>query len=43
FKVGIEVIMTPATYLAVGFLKRKEQIDYYDTETDFSPFTLDES
>jgi queuosine precursor transporter len=42
FKVGIEVIMTPGTYLAVGFLKRKEQIDYYDTDTDFSPFTLDE-
>ena len=43
FKVAVEVLMTPATYLAVGFLKRKEGIDYYDTGTDFSPFTLDDS
>jgi uncharacterized integral membrane protein (TIGR00697 family) len=42
FKVGIEVLMTPATYLAVGFLKRKEEVDYYDRGTDFSPFTLNE-
>lgn len=40
FKVAIEVIFTPATYAIVGFLKRAEQEDYYDRETNFNPFTL---
>jgi uncharacterized integral membrane protein (TIGR00697 family) len=35
-----EVIMTPATYKLVGFLKRAEQEDYYDRGTDFTPFSL---
>jgi len=35
-----EVIMTPVTYKVVGFLKRAEQEDYYDRETDFTPFRL---
>jgi uncharacterized integral membrane protein (TIGR00697 family) len=35
-----EVIMTPATYKIVGFLKRAEQEDYYDRGTDFTPFSL---
>ncbi|MDQ3174525.1 MAG: queuosine precursor transporter [Acidobacteriota bacterium] len=39
-KVGVETVMTPATYQIVGFLKRAEQEDYYDRETDFNPFTL---
>jgi uncharacterized integral membrane protein (TIGR00697 family) len=38
FKVGIEVLMTPATYAAVGFLKRAEREDYYDVKTNFNPF-----
>jgi len=38
FKVLIEVLMTPLTYLTVNWLKRKEGEDYYDTETDFNPF-----
>ena len=42
FKVGIEVLMTPATYAAVGFLKRREGVDYYDNDTNFTPFSLDE-
>jgi len=29
-KLGLEVAMTPATYLAVGFLKKNEGIDVYD-------------
>jgi queuosine precursor transporter len=37
-KVGWEVVLTPATYAVVGFLKRKEGIDVYDTQTNFSPF-----
>jgi uncharacterized integral membrane protein (TIGR00697 family) len=40
FKVMIEVIMTPATYVAVGWLKRREHEDFYDTDTNFTPFSL---
>ena len=39
-KVGVEVVFTPATYQVVGFLKRAEQEDYYDRDTDFTPFRL---
>ena len=35
-----EVIATPATYKIVAFLKRAEQEDYYDRDTDFTPFSL---
>ncbi len=37
-KVSWEVILTPFTYLVVGFLKRREGIDVYDEGTDFTPF-----
>jgi uncharacterized integral membrane protein (TIGR00697 family) len=37
-KVGWEVLLTPATYAVVGFLKRREGIDVFDTATDFTPF-----
>lgn len=40
FKVGIEALFTPITYGIVGFLKRSEQEDYYDRDTDFNPFSL---
>jgi uncharacterized integral membrane protein (TIGR00697 family) len=40
FKVAIEVIFTPLTYLAVARLKKAEQEDYYDRDTDFNPFRL---
>jgi queuosine precursor transporter len=39
-KVGLEVVFTPITYAVVGWLKRAEHEDYYDTSTDFNPFTL---
>ncbi len=39
-KVLWEVIMTPFTYKLVAFLKRAEGEDYYDRDTDFSPFKL---
>jgi uncharacterized integral membrane protein (TIGR00697 family) len=39
-KVGVEILFTPLTYRIVGFLKRVEQEDHYDRNTDFSPFTL---
>jgi uncharacterized integral membrane protein (TIGR00697 family) len=39
-KVGVEVIFTPVTYKIVGLLKRAEQEDYYDRNTNFNPFAL---
>ncbi|MBI5037962.1 MAG: queuosine precursor transporter [Candidatus Kerfeldbacteria bacterium] len=40
FKVGVEVLMTPVTYTIVRFLKRRERIDVYDTNTNFNPFVI---
>src|SRR5690606_4356297 len=40
FKVGIEVLMTPITYSLVRLLKKAEQEDYYDRDTDFNPFKI---
>jgi uncharacterized integral membrane protein (TIGR00697 family) len=40
FKVGVEVLFTPVTYWAVGFLKRREHEDFYDRQTDFNPFRV---
>jgi uncharacterized integral membrane protein (TIGR00697 family) len=37
FKVVYEVAATPFTYLIVGFLKRRENLDTYDYRTNFSP------
>ena len=39
-KVAVEIVFTPLTYKVVGFLKRAEDEDYYDRNTDFSPFRL---
>jgi queuosine precursor transporter len=38
FKVTIEVVLTPLTYAIVRLLKRTEQEDYYDRNTNFNPF-----
>lgn len=40
-KVMVEVVMTPVTYLIVGFLKQAEHEDYFDQGTDFNPFSLE--
>jgi uncharacterized PurR-regulated membrane protein YhhQ (DUF165 family) len=40
FKVGNEVLMTPITYWVVAKLKKAENEDFYDTHTDFTPFSL---
>lgn len=40
-KVLWEVLATPITYIVVNFLKRAEQEDYYDRETNFTPFSLE--
>jgi uncharacterized integral membrane protein (TIGR00697 family) len=39
-KVGWEAAMTPLTYRIVNALKRAEHEDYYDRDTDFTPFSL---
>ena len=39
-KVGVEVLFTPITYKIVGWLKREEHEDYYDRNTNFTPFSL---
>ena len=40
-KVSWEVIATPLTYKVIGFLKRKEHEDYYDRDTNFTPFSIE--
>lgn len=40
-KVLIEAAATPLTYIVVNYLKKKESLDSYDTETKFTPFSLD--
>ncbi|MEY3184540.1 MAG: hypothetical protein RLZZ613_1228 [Pseudomonadota bacterium] len=39
-KTAVEVLFTPLTYKIVGFLKRAEQEDFYDRDTDFTPFRI---
>jgi len=40
FKCGIEILFTPVTYKAVKFLKKREEEDYYDYNTNFNPFLV---
>lgn len=42
FKVSLEAVLTPLTYLIVHFLKRAEREDFYDVGTNFTPFSLDD-
>ena len=37
-KTAWEAFLTPVTYAAIGFLKRREGVDVFDRGTDFSPF-----
>jgi len=39
-KSGWEILATPLTYWVVGFLKRAENEDYFDRDTNFTPFSL---
>lgn len=39
-KVLWEVVATPVTYQLVGWLKRTEGEDFFDTKTDFTPFSM---
>ncbi|WAT19001.1 queuosine precursor transporter [Aurantiacibacter sp. MUD11] len=42
-KVGWEAALTPVTYRVVGFLKKREGVEIFDTDTDFSPFAARDS
>ncbi|MDX3908599.1 MAG: queuosine precursor transporter [Sphingobium sp.] len=37
-KVTWEAVLTPLTYIVVNGLKRREGLDIYDSQTDFTPF-----
>jgi uncharacterized integral membrane protein (TIGR00697 family) len=39
-KVVWEIVATPVTYRVVAFLKRHEHEDWFDRDTDFTPFSL---
>ncbi|PKO99583.1 MAG: transporter [Bacteroidetes bacterium HGW-Bacteroidetes-9] len=38
FKSGVEILFTPITYAIVNFLKKREQVDVYDTGISYNPF-----
>ncbi|MCO5265043.1 MAG: queuosine precursor transporter [Lentimicrobium sp.] len=38
FKSGVEILFTPLTYAIVGFLKKREHADVYDTGISYNPF-----
>lgn len=40
FKTLTEVLLTPITYVIVRFLKKAEDEDYYDKDTNFNPFRI---
>jgi hypothetical protein len=40
FKVGVEALLTPLTYMITGYLKRTEGIDALDVQTNFNPFQV---
>lgn len=37
-KTGVEIVMTPATYAVVNFVKKIEKVDVFDKDTNFNPF-----
>ena len=37
FKILLAVVLLPVTYRVVNWLKKKEEIDYFDKDTDFNP------
>src|SRR3989339_1200330 len=42
FKILVEVILLPVTYRIVAYLKKKEEMDYFDTDTNFNPTKMSE-
>jgi hypothetical protein len=41
FKCAWEAFVTPFTYIVVNFLKKQENEDYYDRDTNFTPFSIE--
>jgi uncharacterized integral membrane protein (TIGR00697 family) len=41
FKCGWEAVITPFTYIVVNFLKKAEHEDYFDRDTNFTPFSIE--
>jgi uncharacterized integral membrane protein (TIGR00697 family) len=41
FKCAWEAVITPFTYLIVNFLKKAEHEDYFDRDTNFTPFSIE--
>jgi queuosine precursor transporter len=41
FKVGWEAVITPFTYIVVNFLKKAEHEDFFDRDTNFTPFSIE--
>lgn len=39
-KVAWEAALTPVTYAVVGWLKQREGVEVFDTDTDFTPFKI---
>ena len=39
-KVMVEILFTPVTYFVVSRLKKIEEVDHYDVDTNFNPFIL---
>ena len=39
-KVVWEAMVTPFTYKIIGFLQKAEHEDYYDHDTNFTPFSI---
>jgi uncharacterized integral membrane protein (TIGR00697 family) len=39
-KVAVEAVLTPLTYAAVAFVKRKEGIDVFDRHADYNPLKI---
>ncbi len=40
FKLCYEIVMLPATYALIAFLKKMDKVDYYDFKTKFNPFSI---
>ncbi len=40
FKVTVETLMLPITYRVIHWLKTREQTDYYDKKTNFTPLSV---
>ena len=41
FKIALEVVLLPITYRIVAVLKKKEGVDFFDKNTDFSPLHVE--